>query len=102
MEDFDEIAPDRAVVVMTVHQIGIVFPPALDNIVFGHIGERFVVVELAEGKERVGCGVKENGIVANSAVVVFADKFRPDGVVPAAVFIRWANNATSWRSIWSI
>ena len=75
MEDFDEIAPDRAVVVMTVHQIGIVFPPAFDNVVFGHTGEGPVVVKFAESEERVGCGIKEDGIVVNAAVAVLADEF---------------------------
>ena len=86
MEDFDEIAPDRAVVVMTVHQIGIVFPPAFDNVVFGHTGEGPVVVKFAESEERVGCGVKEDGIVVNAAVAVLADEFRPDCSMSAAVF----------------
>lgn len=86
MEDFDEIAPDRAVVVMTVHQIGIVFPPAFDDFIFRHGKRSFVIGEFTKGEKCIAFFIKENGIIADAALKMFLDEFRPDCSMSAAVF----------------
>ena len=99
MEDFDEIAPDRAVVVMTVHQIGIVFPPAFDDFIFRHGKRSFVIGEFTKGEKCIAFFIKENGIIADAALKMFLDEFRPDCSMSAAAIPGLRYITKAWRLI---
>jgi hypothetical protein len=86
VEDFFEGAGDRGVVRIGFHDIGHISPPFFHDGMSGQVVVSIIIRQFLEGEQSAGIFIQINGIIADAGGFEQPGQFRPNLVMPFAVF----------------
>lgn len=85
VKHFLQLATDWAVIRVSWHNVGHIFPPTLANISAGYRIPPFFRFNLYRGKQQITRFVEVNGVVMRTVRFQHCFQFRPDGVMPTLI-----------------
>ena len=85
VKHFLQFATHRAVIRVSGHNVGHIFPPTLANISTGNRIPALFRFNLYRGKQQITRFVEVNGVVMRTVRFQHCFQFRPDGIMPTLI-----------------
>ena len=85
VKHFLQLATHRAVIRVSWHNVGHIFPPTLADFSAGYRIPAFFRFNLYHGKQQITRFVEVNGVVMRTVRFLHCFQFRPDGVMPTLI-----------------